>query len=539
MPVGLANGICRISARRARSPARPRRLARCRDPTGERSDSTGSGITTKQIAQSGIAPLSLDAAGSYADGTATIKEAELEVGDGRLTAVGHDRRDARPDRYAVDDLPVGLVNGYLPDLGATGTISGDAKATGSLADPQARFDLTGSGITTSQIAQSGVAPFSLDAAGSYANGTATIGTPTSPSATARSRPPAPSARQLDLHLAIEALPVGLANGFVEASTPGHDHRLRPRPPARCPIRRPDFDLAGSGITTRQIAQSGVAPLVGRRRRLLCRRDRHHRARRRHRRRRLAQATGTVGERLDHRCRHRRAARRARQRLRRRPRRPRHRLRLGLGHGLALRSRRQLRHHGIRRLGRPGPGGRAPALQGRGGGPLCRRHAEPRQRPMSTSAAGPSPSPVRPAPTPSTSPPRSAPCPRRSPVAAAAGIDPQGTINGTVRATGAPSNPSVTYDINASGVSIQQTRAAGVGALAITTSGRFADQVVTTDTSLTGDGGIDFSASGSVNLAGGPQPRPVAERLGAALAREPHPGRRRPLGPGHRPRRCRA
>ena len=88
-------------------------------------------------------------------------------------------------------------------------------------------------------------------------------------------------------------------------------------------------------------------------------------------------------------------------------------------------------------------------------------------------------------------------------AAASGIAPQGTINGSVRATGSPSNPSVNYDIRASGVSIQQTRDAGVGALAITTSGQFANKVVTTDTKLTGDG-LNFSASGSVNVAGTPQ-----------------------------------
>ncbi|MCC4296198.1 translocation/assembly module TamB domain-containing protein [Aurantimonas coralicida] len=500
LPVGLANGFVDGLAARGTVSGKGTATGTLDNPTAS-FDLTGSGITADAIAESGIDPLTVDAAGRYADGTLTLSEAEIAVGDGSLTAEGT-IGETLDLRVAVNAIPVGLANGIAPDLGAEGTISGTATATGSIADPQARFDLSGTGITTRQIAQSGVAPFALDAAGAYADGTATIERANLTVGDGSLRATGTVGEQLDLRLAIDALPVGLANGFVDGL--GAEGTITGSATATGSLSDPQarFDLAGSGITTRQIAQSGVAPL------LLDAAGSYANGTATIERADVTvgdgslRATGTVGERLDI-----DVAIDA--------------LPVGLANGFvdglgargtisgsasatgsltdpdasfditasdvsvaqsraagapALQAVAEGRYAGgTLNLGnaRIDVGGGAITVTGSAGANALDITAEISALPASIASA------------------------------AAAGIAPQGTINGTVRATGAPSNPSVTYDINASGVSIQQTRAAGVGALAVTTSGRFADQVVTTDTSLTGDG-LDFSANGSVNLAGGPQ-----------------------------------
>ena len=220
----------------------------------------GTGLTTRQIAQSGIAPLTLDVDGSYRGRTATIAKANLRVGDGWLNASGKigETIDFKAD---LDKLPVGLANGFVDGLGAEGTISGSATASGSLSDPQAVFDLSGSGITTRQVAQSGVAPLNLDAAGSYAKGTATIRRANVNIGDGSLSAAGTIGQSLDIKVDLRQLPVGIANGFIENL--GAKGTVSGTATASGSLSDPKavFSLSGSGITTRQVAESGVAPLT--------------------------------------------------------------------------------------------------------------------------------------------------------------------------------------------------------------------------------------------------------------------------------------
>ncbi|TFF24952.1 hypothetical protein E3C22_06090 [Jiella endophytica] len=499
LPVGLANGFVDGLNASGTISGTGRATGSLSDPNAT-FQLSGSGITTEQIAKSGVAPLSLDAAGSYAKGTATIEKANVTVGDGSLRAAGTVGQELNLD-LSLDALPVGLANGFVEGLGARGTISGTGKATGSLADPNATFQLSGSGITTEQIAKSGVAPLSLDAAGSYANGAATIEKADVTVGDGRLSAEGTVGEALDLKVTASEIPAGLANGFVAGL--GARGTLSGNATATGSLSDPqaEFTLTGSGITTEDIARSGTAPLTldvagSYRNGTLD----------------LANAEvavgnggltarGTVGQQLD-----------IDVAIDRLP--------VGIANGFvkglgaegtisgtaraegSLSSPNasfDLKAAGVsvaqsRAAGAPAlsadlagkyQGGNLALDQAlvRVGGGTIRVTGGASQTNLNLTAE------IRGLPASIAS-------------AAAAGLAPQGTINGTVKATGAPTNPRVDYDITASGVSIQQTRGAGVGALQVTTNGQYAGNRVTTDTRLSGSG-IALTVNGSVGLAGTP------------------------------------
>ena len=499
LPVGLANGFVEGLGATGTISGTGRATGSLSDPNAT-FQLSGTGITTRQIAKSGVAPLALDAAGSYAGGTATIERANVTVGDGSLSASGTvgENLDLTLN---LSQLPVGLANGFVEGLGARGTVSGSGKATGSLSDPQATFQLSGSGITTKAIADSGVAPLGLDAAGSYAGGTATIDRANLSVGSGSLSASGTVGEALDLDVTATDIPAGLANGFVQGL--GARGTISGNATATGSLSNPSaqFTLSGSGITTEQIARSGTAPLtldvagtyddgtvnlanaevvVGDGR---------------------LTARGTVGQQLD-----------INVDLSRLP--------VGLANGF------------VDGLGAQGTVSGTASATGTPSNPNARFDlkadnvsvAQSRAAgapPLSADLAGSyqggnlaldralvrvgggtiavtggaSQSNLN-----LTADIRNLPASIAS--AAAGDLAPQGTINGTVRATGAPSNPQVTYDVNASGVSIAPTRGAGVGALQIVTQGQYASNRVTTDTRLSGSG-IDLAVAGSVGLSGTP------------------------------------
>nr|WP_077968674.1 translocation/assembly module TamB domain-containing protein [Ensifer adhaerens] len=78
---------------------------------------------------------------------------------------------------------------------------------------------------------------------------------------------------------------------------------------------------------------------------------------------------------------------------------------------------------------------------------------------------------------------------------------EGTIAGTVNVGGAASAPVVAYDLKWSGASLAAARTAGVAAFDITANGRFANNKVTLDTTLSGAGGLSFKGGGTVDIGG--------------------------------------
>ncbi|RVQ55608.1 translocation/assembly module TamB domain-containing protein [Sinorhizobium meliloti] len=78
---------------------------------------------------------------------------------------------------------------------------------------------------------------------------------------------------------------------------------------------------------------------------------------------------------------------------------------------------------------------------------------------------------------------------------------EGTIAGTVDVGGTAAAPVVVYDLRWSGASVAAARGAGVSSLEIAAKGRFADNRVTVDATVSGPGDLSFRGGGNVELGG--------------------------------------
>src|SRR5690606_3358082 len=83
---------------------------------------------------------------------------------------------------------------------------------------------------------------------------------------------------------------------------------------------------------------------------------------------------------------------------------------------------------------------------------------------------------------------------------APGMHPRGTLSGTAQITGTPAAPEVTYRASWKGGQIAQTRAAGFGAMDVTSAGTFVGDVLTFDARVDEGSGLGMSGGGSVNIA---------------------------------------
>ncbi|MFJ6326254.1 MULTISPECIES: translocation/assembly module TamB domain-containing protein [unclassified Rhizobium] len=78
---------------------------------------------------------------------------------------------------------------------------------------------------------------------------------------------------------------------------------------------------------------------------------------------------------------------------------------------------------------------------------------------------------------------------------------EGAISGTVSVTGKATSPVVAFQTNWSGAATSQTKSAGLAPLGIKADGKFADNVVTINTNLTGQSGLALNGGGTVAIAG--------------------------------------
>ncbi len=133
-------------------------------------------VAAAPLRGAGIDALDVALDGRYAGGVADI-DARTSIGGGTVTATGRVGDTLGLD-VRVAGLPVSLANAFQPDLGAAGTLSANARVTGTPAAPQAAFDVTGSGLSVAALREAGVGPLALAAEGRFADDVVTLASAT-------------------------------------------------------------------------------------------------------------------------------------------------------------------------------------------------------------------------------------------------------------------------------------------------------------------------------------------------------------------------
>ncbi|MBY2916455.1 translocation/assembly module TamB domain-containing protein [Rhizobium leguminosarum] len=130
--------------------------------------------TTGQTKGAGLAPLGITAGGKFADNKLDFNTT-VGSNDGLSLKAAGNVALADPKAPVLDvnadilNLPARIANGFVPDLAAEGTITGKVAASGSLAAPNANFDLDWKGAATSQTKRVGLADLGLKASGKFAD----------------------------------------------------------------------------------------------------------------------------------------------------------------------------------------------------------------------------------------------------------------------------------------------------------------------------------------------------------------------------------
>jgi translocation and assembly module TamB len=84
---------------------------------------------------------------------------------------------------------------------------------------------------------------------------------------------------------------------------------------------------------------------------------------------------------------------------------------------------------------------------------------------------------------------------------APGLQPSGSIGGSVRVSGAAANPNIGYQLEVRDAGIAQTREAGFGAMAISSTGTFSQRVLKFTANIGDASGLSLKGGGSVDTAG--------------------------------------
>lgn len=105
---------------------------------------------------------------SHANGTTTLEPVELKLGSGSLTVSGQ-AGEILDLTASFNKVPLNLANAFVPSLGLDGTLSGQAKASGSATAPKATWSITGNGLTAAELRKNGLNALALTTNGSLAN----------------------------------------------------------------------------------------------------------------------------------------------------------------------------------------------------------------------------------------------------------------------------------------------------------------------------------------------------------------------------------
>ncbi len=226
---------------------------------------------TRQTKAAGLSGLRLNAAGNLADNKisfdATLNSSRSTLLKAKGTA---NLQGASVQGLSVDadiaNLPASLANGFVPNLGAEGTISGTAKTSGTATNPIIDFKLDWKDAATTQTKASGIRPLSANANGKLANGrldftTNLSGSGVSMKAGGNFVITGQNAQSLAVNADISNLPAGLANAFVPGLAAEGNISGSVKASGRLPLPAVDFNLDWKGAATSQTRSAGLSALT--------------------------------------------------------------------------------------------------------------------------------------------------------------------------------------------------------------------------------------------------------------------------------------
>ncbi|MBY5737331.1 translocation/assembly module TamB domain-containing protein [Rhizobium leguminosarum] len=198
-------------------------------------------------------------------GAASLNGLTLKTGAGSVTVTGSAGETLKIDAE-IRELPAALANDFVPNLSAGGTISGTVAVTGTPAAPVADFKLDWKDATTGQTKGAGLAPLGITAVGKFADNKldfdTTVGSNDGLSLKAAGNVALadPKAPVLDVHADILNLPARIANGFVpDLAAEG---TITGKLAASGSLANPtaNFDLDWKSAATSQTKRAGLADL---------------------------------------------------------------------------------------------------------------------------------------------------------------------------------------------------------------------------------------------------------------------------------------
>ncbi|GAB5377712.1 MAG: hypothetical protein AcusKO_41740 [Acuticoccus sp.] len=233
---------------------------------------TSPSVTTAATRGAGLPAGSINVAGQFDGSTVTLREAAVRIGGGDIRATGSvgQRLQLGVD---ITNLPLALANAFAPDLGIGGSLSGRVDASGSVARPSARFDLSVARLSAAPAASDGIASIDARARGSFDGATVTLDTLTANGSgldvSANGRVPL-SGGGLSLTVRANA-PLSLANAVLAERGASLDGRATVNATVTGSLNAPNASgsVSANGITYRDpqlnlVVQNGVleAALAG-------------------------------------------------------------------------------------------------------------------------------------------------------------------------------------------------------------------------------------------------------------------------------------
>ncbi|WP_420801421.1 translocation/assembly module TamB domain-containing protein [Pseudochrobactrum algeriensis] len=180
-------------------------------------------VIARQTREMGIGALNATAKGTSSQNRLKV-DSRITGGNGLDTRVngfvplGTDKSAGALDvNVELANLPLALLNGVVKDQNLGGNVTGTAKVTGALTNPAAEFNLNGRALSAKPLAENGLAPLNLKAAGRYGDKTVNISSlsvdgPQNLSVTAQGRVPL-SGSGLGIDVTGQ-IPLALANRFL-------------------------------------------------------------------------------------------------------------------------------------------------------------------------------------------------------------------------------------------------------------------------------------------------------------------------------------